>query len=81
MDLIGKKVNHNKLGEGVITHQDASYVSVKFVTEADPKKFIYPTCFKSFLKLLDAEAAAKTDDIVKQNEDQERRKKQQEMEE
>ena len=81
MDLIGKKVKHNKFGDGVITQQDASYVSVKFMTEADPKKFIYPTCFKSFLKLLDAEAAAKTDDIVKQHEDQERRKKQQEMEE
>lgn len=81
MDLIGKKVKHNKFGEGVITQQDASYVSVKFVTEADPKKFMYPTCFKTFLKLLDAEAAAQTDATVKQHEDQERKRKQQAMEE
>ncbi len=81
MDLIGKKVKHNKFGEGVITQQDASYVSVKFVTEADPKKFMYPSCFKTFLKLLDAEAAAQTDATVKQHEDQERKKKQQAMEE
>lgn len=81
MDLIGKKVKHNKFGEGVITQQDASYVSVKFVMEADLKKFSYPTCFKAFLKLLDAEVAAQTDATVKQHEDQERKKKQQAMEE
>jgi len=81
MDLIGKKVKHNKFGEGIITQQDASYVSVKFVTEADPKKFMYPSCFKTFLKLLDANAAAQTDATVKQHEEQERKKKQQAMEE
>ena len=81
MDLIGKKVKHNKFGEGIITQQDASYVSVKFVTEADPKKFMYPSCFKAFLKLLDADAAAQTDATVKQHEEQERKKKQQAMEE
>ena len=32
MDLIGKKVQHNKFGEGLITEQDASYVSVKFMS-------------------------------------------------
>lgn len=37
MDLIGKKVKHNKFGEGVITQQDASYVSVKFVMVNNPK--------------------------------------------
>lgn len=31
MGLIGKKVQHNKFGEGLITEQDASYVSVKFM--------------------------------------------------
>ena len=81
MDLIGKKVKHNKFGEGIITQQDASYVSVKFVTEADPKKFMYPSCFKTFLKLLDADAAAQTDATVKQHEEQERKKKQRAMEE
>lgn len=81
MDLIGKKVKHNKFGEGVITQQDATYVSVKFMTEATPKKFMYPTCFKTFLKLLDMEATAKINVTVKQHEEQERKKKQQAMEE
>ncbi len=81
MALIGKKVKHNKFGEGVITQQDATYVSVKFMTEATPKKFMYPTCFKTFLKLLDTEATAKINVTVKQHEEQERKKKQQAMEE
>ena len=81
MDLIGKKVKHNKFGEGVITEQNAAYVTVKFVTETDLKKFIYPSCFKNFLQLLDADAAAKTVETVKQHEEQERKKKQQDMEE
>lgn len=81
MNLIGKKVKHNKYGEGVIVQQDMSYVSVKFVTEDDPKKFKYPSCFKTFLKLLDVDAAAHTDDTIKQHEEQERKKKQQAMEE
>ena len=81
MNVVGKKVRHNKFGEGTIVEQDSSCVSVKFVTESDPKKFMYPTCFKNFLKLLDAEAAAQTDATVKYQEDQERKKKQQAMEE
>lgn len=81
MNLIGKKVKHNKFGEGVITEQDSSYVSVKFVTEDKIKKFVYPTCFKSFLQLMDAETAAMTDETVKQHEEQERRNKKQAQEE
>ena len=79
MDLIGKKVQHNKFGEGTIVHQDASCVSVKFTMDANPKKFIYPSCFKTFLKLLDADVAAQTDETVKQHEFQERKKKQQSL--
>ena len=65
MGLIGKKVQHNKFGEGLITEQDASYVSVKFMSEPETKRFQYPSCFKTFLKLLDADAAVKTDEAVK----------------
>lgn len=81
MDLIGQKVKHNKFGEGVITEQDTSYVSIKFVTEADPKKFMYPSCFKTFLQLLDADSAANIVETVNQYEEQERKKKQQAMKE
>lgn len=81
MDLIGKKVQHNKFGEGLITEQDATYVSVKFMSQPEAKRFLYPSCFKTFLKLLDADAAVKTDEAVKRYEEEERQKKQQEMEE
>lgn len=56
MDLIGAKVKHNKFGEGIVTEQGDSYISVKFVTEVSLKKFLYPSCFETFLKLLDATA-------------------------
>lgn len=75
MDLIGKRVKHNKFGEGTITQQNASYVTVKFITDAALKTFQYPSCFKTFLKLLDAEAATQTNETVKQYEEEERRKK------
>lgn len=81
MNLIGKKVKHNKYGEGVIKQQDASHVSVKFVAEPETKKFVYPSCFKNFLKLLDAEATAQTSETVKQFEKQEQQRKQREAEE
>lgn len=81
MDLIGKKVIHNKFGEGTITFQDSSYVSVQFASESDPKKFMYPSCFKTFLKLLDADVAAQTDSAIKQHEEQERKKQKQASEE
>lgn len=70
MSLVGKKVTHNKYGEGVITQQDAAGVSVKFATEAEQKRFIYPSCFKTFLKLLDEEAAAEAEKTVKKHEKQ-----------
>lgn len=64
MDLIGSKVKHNKFGEGIVTEQGDSYIFVKFVTEVSLKKFLYPSCFETFLKLLDA--TAETDETVKQ---------------
>lgn len=75
MGLIGKKVKHKKFGEGIITKQDASHVCVRFAKEDAVKKFMYPSCFKSFLKLLDAETAAKTEETVKRHEEQEKRNK------
>ena len=81
MDLIGRKVKHYKFGEGAITQQDTSYVTVKFMTEAAPKRFQYPSCFQTFLKLLDVEAAAQTNETVKQHEEDERKKKQKAAEE
>lgn len=78
MDLIGKQVKHSKFGDGVIVAQEVTTVTVKFSSELEAKKFIYPACFKTFLKLVDAEAAAQADKTVMQHEEQERKKKQHE---
>lgn len=76
MDLIGKKVHHSRFGEGVIIQQDASYLSVRFKMEADsdPKKFIYLSCFKTSLKLLDSDVIVRTNETVKQNTEQQHQK-------
>ena len=58
MDLIGKQVRHSKFGDGVIVAQETTTVTVNFSSEIETKKFIYPACFKTYLKLVDAEAAA-----------------------
>lgn len=81
MDLIGKKVTHNKFGEGCITDQNDAFVFVKFASEDEPRKFMYPSCFKTFLKLFETDLAIKADEIVQQHEEQERKKKQQVLEE
>lgn len=78
MNLIGKKVKHNKFGEGTIIAQDTSYVSVEFMTEGLSKKFEYPSCFETFLKLLDENMATQVDEIVKEHAEAEYKKKQQE---
>lgn len=77
MDLIGKKVKHDKFGEGIIIQKVNSVISVKFVTEIDLKKFLYPSCFKTFLSLLDADTATQTDAVAKEYEEQERKNTQQ----
>lgn len=57
MGLIGRKVKHYKFGEGAITQQDTSYVTVKFMTEAAPKNFnIRPA---SYVAILPKESVAK----------------------
>lgn len=75
MDLKGKKVFHKTFGEGTILEQDASYISVDFIAGETPKKFVYPTCFKTFLTILDSNIAAQAEDAIKQHEEQEKQKK------
>jgi len=77
MDLIGKRVKHNKYGEGSIIEQTDSLVSVKFMAEPEVKKFQYPTCFKTFLKLLDSDAASQADETIQKHEEAEKAKKEQ----
>jgi len=80
VDLIGKKVKHAKFGEGVIIQQDTAYVTVKFMAQNDPKKFVYPSCFKTFLKLLNEEMEAEIDRKIKQYDEHECNKRQKMME-
>jgi len=81
VDLIGKRVKHAVFGEGEIIAQDEQYISVRFTAVSDTKKFQYPACFKTFLKLLDAVAAAQTEKAVKQHEEKQQKEKQKEREE
>jgi Superfamily I DNA and RNA helicases and helicase subunits len=63
MDYVGKKVFHKaKYGEGTIISQDGSgNITVKFDSLDTEKKFSAPSCFKSFLRLIDQEAASEAE--------------------
>lgn len=53
--MVGSKVVHTKYGEGIILSQDADRISVEFASESETKKFQYPNCFQTFLKLVDSQ--------------------------
>jgi hypothetical protein len=78
MELIGKKVRHATYGEGIIVAHEASYISVQFDSIKEQKKFVYPSCFKSFLKVLDADTASEIEEKVNLLEQQEREQKERE---
>ena len=61
MNYVGKTVVHKaKFGKGIITSQDENgYIYVIFDSEVTDKKFKAPSCFKQFLQLQDADAAAR----------------------
>lgn len=75
VSFIGKRVRHSKFGEGTITQRDAACITVRFIANPVPKKFIYPSCFKTFLTLLDASAAMEAKAALAQHEAQEQAKK------
>jgi hypothetical protein len=54
---------------------EASYISVQFDGIKEQKKFVYPSCFNSFLKLLDSDTAAEIEEKVNLLEQQEREQK------
>ena len=79
VNLVGERVKHIKYGEGVIKSQDKSYVSVQFM-DGEEKKFQYPVCFKSFLKILNTNAAIQTEEVLKQYEQEQTERKEQKAE-
>ena len=64
MDYTGKRVLHQaRFGEGIIVEQDAKgNISVQFENVPEIKKFLAPSCFKQFLRLYDADAAANAEE-------------------
>ncbi len=74
MDLINEQVSHKTLGIGTITGFDDKYIEVQFSTKTS--KFIYPTAFESFLKLLNDEKQTEIIDLIAKEKQAEREKKQ-----
>lgn len=60
MNILGKVVFHKVFGEGVVTEQRDTCISVSF--SQVEKKFVFPDSFETFLKAKDAEIG---DDIIK----------------
>jgi hypothetical protein len=51
MNIISEKVSHRKYGEGKITEQSETAITVEFCGEYGAKQFIYPFAFETFLEL------------------------------
>ncbi|MDR0936421.1 MAG: hypothetical protein LBM98_07080 [Oscillospiraceae bacterium] len=66
MNIINEKVSHKKYGEGRVSEQSESAVTVDFGGEYGAKQFIYPFAFETFLELDDSKARENiTDEIIK----------------
>lgn len=55
MKMVGSKVFHTKYGDGIILSQNEKHILVKFTSESEIKKFPYPSCFQTFLKMVDSQ--------------------------
>ena len=75
MDIMGKKVVHKHLGEGIISDykvkNGVSYIVVDF-SEDNHKEFLFPDIFKDFVKAKDEDY--EKDDKEGQEEKQKREK-------
>lgn len=76
MNLINKKVTHNRFGTGSIVNQYDSVIEIHFATEN--KKFVFPDAFGKHLKLHEQSAADSLEKIIQEKEmarEQEERKR------
>ena len=61
MKIIGQKVSHNKLGDGIIVYyggkpqNDSTYIKVEFKNKTI--ELVFPNCFEKYLIALDPEFA------------------------
>ncbi len=53
MDLLGKKVRSKAFGIGLIVEQGETTICINF--SGQRKKFIYPSCFESYIQFVDSE--------------------------
>jgi len=51
MNIVGEKVIHKRFGEGKVTEQEETTVSIVFSSSYGTKKFLYPSAFETFLTL------------------------------
>ncbi|NTW70895.1 MAG: hypothetical protein HGA49_01465 [Eubacteriaceae bacterium] len=49
--VLNNKVHHDKFGEGIVTDQTISKITIQFSEEFGEKKFMYPSAFESFLTM------------------------------
>lgn len=75
MDLIGKSAEHKKFGKGIIKELVDDRIHIEFEGTGEVKKFPYPTCFKTSLKLIESGTAEEADDIIRKYEIDEKKQK------
>lgn len=78
MDLMNETVIHHRYGQGRITAQDSSSVTVEFGEEFGTKKFLCPAAFASFLELSDPLVRGKMDEelrLLREQADAERKQR------
>lgn len=64
MNILNKKINHIRFGEGKVTKQEENRIFIDFSGQYGIKEFVYPDGFKNYLKLEDAKLqAAVLDDL------------------
>ncbi|CAM3994240.1 hypothetical protein [Saccharibacillus endophyticus] len=64
MQFIGQKVEHASYGQGQIVHQEDQRIEVKFASEAETRKFMYPDAFEKFLSMNDPKSKTQVEQDV-----------------
>ena len=77
MDIMGKKVVHKHLGEGIISDykvkNGVSYIVVDF-SEDNHKEFLFPDIFKDFVKAIDEDFEEYAKELLEQKQKRDKEK-------
>ena len=77
MDIMGKKVVHKHLGEGIISDykvkNGVSYIVVDF-SEDNHKEFLFPDIFKDFVKAKDDDFEEYAKELLEQKQKRDKEK-------